>query len=104
MVRFHYTVVVDVSKACLDAKAPNVGDDYMRLGSQVGLTAGLRVYSRAMENEADHLGPFILKQAGYGPKGASHSHVRLLNERKSVRHRSDKARLLYERIHSGITE
>ena len=76
----------------------------MRLGSQVGLTAGQRVYNRAMENEADHLGLFILQETGYGPKGASHSHVRLLNERKSIRHRSDKVRFLYERSHLGSRE
>lgn len=71
---------------------------------QPGLTAGLRVYSQAMENEADHLGLFILKEGGYCPKDASHSHVRLLNEQKSVRQRSDKPRLLYERSVPGSRE
>ena len=32
----------------------NVGD-WMRVGANIGSQAGLLVYSRAMENEADHL-------------------------------------------------
>ena len=73
----------------------------MRLGSQVGQTAGPRVYSQAMENEADHPSLLILTEAGHGPKDASHSDFGLLNGRKSVRLRSDKARLLYERSYPG---
>ncbi len=76
----------------------------MRVGAEYGQLAGIRAYSQAMENEADHLGLFILKEAGYDPKAASHFHMRMLNERKFVRNRKRNPTTLYIRTHPGSKE
>lgn len=57
-----------------------------------------------MENEADHLGPFISNEAGYDPKAASHFHMRLLNEGRFVRNRKRNPTMLYIRTHPGSKE
>ena len=78
--------------------------DAMRVGTDYGTLVGLRVYSQAMENEADHLGLFILNEAGYNLKAASHLQMRLLNARKFVRNQEEEATLLYIRTHPGSKE
>ena len=83
---------------------PDAVSDAMRVGLDSGATIGARVYSQAMENEADHLGLFILNDAGYSLKAASHFHMRLLNERRFVRKNDEDATLLYLRSHPGSRE
>ena len=85
-------------------KDPNDIGHWMRLGTNIGSQVGLRIYSQAMENEADHIGLFILSEAGYNVKAASHFHMRMLNERKFVRNRTERANLLYVRTHPGHKE
>lgn len=85
-------------------KDPNDLGDWMRLGTNIGSQAGMRIYSQAMENEADHIGIFILSEAGYNVEAASHFHMRMLNERKFVRNRKEQANLLYVRTHPGHKE
>ncbi|MCY4189641.1 MAG: M48 family metalloprotease [Bryobacterales bacterium] len=86
-----------------ERESDNVGD-WMRVGANIGSQVGALVYSQAMENEADHLGLFILDEAGYNPKAASHFHMRMLNARRFVRNREDEASLLYIRTHPGHKE
>ncbi len=83
---------------------PDDGAGWARLGQGIGTDVGIRVYSQAMENEADHLGLFILHDAGYNPKAASHFHMRLLNERRFVRNSKQQLGLLYMRTHPGSEE
>ena len=61
--------------AALGAKNDN--PDLIDVGGQVGIEAGNLVFSRAMELEADHLGMFILHEAGYDIKAASQFHMRM---------------------------
>ena len=53
--------------------------DFISLGEQVGIEAGNLVFSRSMELEADHLGMFILHEAGYDIRAASQFHIRMGN-------------------------
>ena len=53
--------------------------DFVSLGARVGFEAGNLVFSRAMELEADHLGMFILHEAGYDIRAASQFHIRMRN-------------------------
>ena len=76
----------------------------MRAGAEYGQLAGIRAYSQAMENEADHLGLFILNEAGYDPKAASHFHMRMLNEGRFARNRKRNPTTLYIRTHPGSRE
>ena len=84
--------------------APNDTGDAAEAGARIGMIAGTRAYSQAMENEADHLGLFILREAGFNLKAASHFHMRLLNERKFVQTGRDRHSLLYLRTHPGSKE
>ena len=59
--------------------------DSIRTGTDIGIKMGSLVYSQSMENEADHLGLFILHEAGYNTKSASHFFMRMLHARKFVR-------------------
>ena len=92
--------------AAVGAKTEDPKDlgGWIRIGTNIGSRVGLRIYSQAMENEADHVGLFILNEAGYNVKAASHFHMRMLNARKFVRNRRDKANLLYVRTHPGHKE
>lgn len=52
--------------------------DLADLGARAGFEAGNLVFSRSMELEADHLGMFILHEAGYDVSAASHFHIRMM--------------------------
>ncbi|MDE0105055.1 MAG: M48 family metallopeptidase [Bryobacterales bacterium] len=78
--------------------------DGARTGEHYGRLAGFRAYSQAMENEADHLGLFILNEAGYDIKAASHFHMRLLNASRSLKNPKQSSTLLYIRTHPGSRE
>ena len=78
--------------------------DGAHTGEYYGRLAGLRAYSQAMENEADHLGLFILKEAGYDIEAASHFHMRMLNARSVLKDPKESATLLYIRTHPGSRE
>ncbi len=78
---------------------PNSVGDGMASGARIGGSAGSLVFSEAMENEADHLGLFILNEAGYDPTAFSHLWMRLLNERRFTSNKDKKNTLMYFRTH-----
>ena len=63
--------------AAVGAKTEN--PDWVDLGARVGFETGNLVFSRSMELEADHLGMFILHEAGYDMSSATDFHVRMRN-------------------------
>ena len=63
--------------AAVGAKTDN--PSWVDLGVRAGFEAGSLAFSRSMELEADHLGVFILHEAGYDMKAATDFHVRLRN-------------------------
>ena len=77
--------------------------DYADAGMRIGLTIGNRVYSQAMENEADHLGLFIMNEAGFDLRAASHMFMRMMNERRFIRN-DLYLRSFYLRTHPGEKE
>ena len=78
--------------------------DAASIGAETGQLVGLRAYSQAMENEADHVGLFILREAGYELGAASHLHMRLLNATRSAPRGKEDPTLLYIRTHPGSRE
>lgn len=63
--------------AALGAKTDT--PEWVDLGVRLGFESGNLVFSRSMELEADHLGMFILHEAGYDLSAATDFHVRMMN-------------------------
>ncbi|MDE0126096.1 MAG: M48 family metalloprotease [Bryobacterales bacterium] len=78
--------------------------DAAAIGAETGQLVGVRAYSQAMENEADHVGLFILREAGYEMGAASHLHMRFLNAARSASSGKEDPALLYIRTHPGSRE
>ena len=81
------------------ATTPMTWPEAATIGAETGQLAGVRAYSQAMENEADHVGLFILREAGYEMEAASHLHMRLLNATRSAPRGKEDPTLLYIRTH-----
>ncbi len=63
--------------AAIGAKTDN--PEWVNLGVRVGFETGNLMFSRSMELEADHLGMFILHEAGYDLRRATDFHVRMMH-------------------------
>ena len=101
------TLVGMAAGAAVGAAAGDDPDDVAEaatIGAETGQLAGVRAYSQAMENEADHVGLFILREAGYEMEAASHLHMRLLNATRSAPRGKEDPTLLYIRTHPGSRE